>query len=125
MLLLVSVLQGQQTRGVILGRVTDSSGLAVPNVEVTLLNEKTGLSSAARTGTTGEYTFVSLDPGSYAISASAQGFKKAVIQNVTLFVAQTARVDVTLEVGEVATSVEVQATIPVVQSERSSVGSVV
>lgn len=115
----------QQTRGSIVGLVTDPSGSAVPGVPVTLTNERTGITASTTTGTTGEYTFVNLDPGSYAVAVEAPGFKKGVVQRITLYVAQASRVDLVLEVGEVTTSVEVQAAIPVVQSERSSVGSVV
>jgi hypothetical protein len=56
---------------------------------------------------------------------AAPGFKTAVVRNVTVFVDQTVRVDVQMDLGDVATQVDVEATLPVVQSETSSVGSVV
>ncbi|MCI0626618.1 MAG: TonB-dependent receptor [Acidobacteria bacterium] len=115
---------GQATRGVIVGRVTDPSAAVVHGAKVALLNENTGISTET-TASTGDYTFTNVEPGIYKVSVSAQGFKTGVVRNVNVFVDQTIRVDVKLEVGEVATQIEVEATLPVVQSETSSVGSVV
>ncbi len=115
----------QETRGSILGRVSDSTGAIVPNSSVTLLNEGTGVTNSSAVTESGEYTFLNLDPGQYTVTVTATGFKKSIIKQVTLYVAQKARVDVALSVGAVETSVEVQASIPVVQSDQASVGSVV
>ncbi len=115
----------QETRGSILGRVTDTSGAVVPGASVTLTNESTGVAGTSAVTSAGEFTFVNLDPGRYAVAVSATGFKKTTVRNITLYVAQKERVDVLLELGEVATSVEVVASAPVVQSEQASVGSVV
>lgn len=115
----------QETRGSILGSITDSAGASVPGATVTILNEKTGYTSTQAATAVGEYTFVNLDPGSYAVTVTAAGFKKSLVRNITLFVAQKARIDIKLDIGEVASSIEVQATMPVVQSEQASIGSVV
>jgi hypothetical protein len=122
LLLCLAPLNAQQTRGVILGRVTDQSSAVVPGAQVTLLNEKTGISMNEVTSTQGEYTFANVEPGRYRVTVAGKGFKTSTVQNVQLFVAQTVRNDMTLEVGDVATSVEVLATATVVQSETSSVG---
>lgn len=118
-------LWGQVTRGVIVGRVTDPSVAVIPGVKITLLNENTGISTDTTTGDQGDYTFTNVEPGTYQLSAEAQGFKTGVVRHVTMFVNQTVRVDVKLDVGDVTTEVEVQATTPVIQSDTSSVGSVV
>lgn len=115
---------GQATRGVIVGRVTDTSAAVVHGARVALLNENTGISTETTTNT-GDYTFTNVEPGIYRVSVSAQGFKTGVVRRINVFVDQTVRVDVKLDVGEVATQIEVEATLPVVQSETSSVGSVV
>ena len=125
LLLCLAPLNAQQTRGVVLGRVSDQSAAVVPDAQVTLLNEKTGISSSVTTGAQGDYTFTNVEPGNYRVTVAGKGFKTSAIQNVTVFVAQTVRVDVALEVGDLATQVEVQATVSVVQSETSSVGNVV
>lgn len=115
----------QSTRGVIVGIVTDQSGSAVPNAEVAVTNEKTNVATRTPTSADGQYTFTNLEPGSYRVTATAKGFKTGAVRDVTIYVNQTVRVDVKLDVGDVATSVEVEATAPVVQSETSAIANVV
>jgi hypothetical protein len=125
-LLFVSGLaEAQGTRGIIVGRVTDPAAAIVPGGKVTLLNERTGISSETTTGAQGDYTFTNVEPGVYRLSVAASGFKTGVVSGINVFVDQTVRVDVKLDVGDVATQIEVEATLPVVQSETSSVGHVV
>ena len=108
----------------IVGRVTDPSAAVVHGAKVVLLNENTGISTET-IADTGDYTFTNVEPGIYRVSVTAQGFKTGVVRNVNVFVDQTVRVDMKLDVGEIATQIEVEASLPVVQSETSSVGSVV
>src|SRR5205823_2641300 len=124
-LVFADMIWGQSTRGVIVGAVTDQSGSAVPAAEVTVSNEKTNVTTTAPTSTAGQYTVTNLEPGTYRVSVAAKGFKTGTVRDITVYVNQTVRADVNLEVGDVATTVEVQATAPVVQSETSAVGSVV
>ena len=125
MVFLSGVVWAQATRGVIVGRVSDPATALVQQAKVTLSNENTGITAAATTGTQGDYTFTNVEPGVYRVTVAAPGFKTAVVRNVNVFVDQTVRVDVQLDLGDVATEVDVQATFPVVQSETSSIGSVV
>ncbi len=77
------------------------------------------------TDSSGDYTVTQLKPGFYKFSAEAKGFKKTVTSEIELLVNQTARVDLTLQVGEVSESVEVTAAPPLVASETSSVSQVI
>ena len=115
----------QSTRGVIVGTVTDQSGAAVPGADVTVSNERTNISTTTITSSEGQYTVTNLEPGLYRVTVAGKGFKTGTIRDITLNVSQTARVDLKLDVGDLATTVEVQATSPIVQSETSSVGNVV
>lgn len=115
----------QSTRGLIIGTVTDQSGVAVPGADVTVSNEKTNISMMTATSSDGQYTVTNLEPGIYRVTIAGKGFKTGTIRDITLNVSQTARVDLKLQVGDVTTTVEVQATAPIVQSETSAVGSVV
>lgn len=119
------LLHAQQTRGVILGRVTDATGAAVPAAQIESTNERTGLTARATAGGTGDYVLTNLDPGSYRLTVTSAGFKTSEVRGLTLFVAETVRADVKLDVGDLSTKVEVVATAAVVQSETSSVGNVV
>jgi outer membrane receptor protein involved in Fe transport len=124
---LVSTLSlcAQSTRAVLVGNVTDPSGGQVAGATVRITNVGTNAVTQAATTADGQYTATNLEPGTYNIAVEAKGFKAATVQGVVLNVAQTARVDVRLEVGDVATAVNVSATAPIVQSETTSIGSVV
>ncbi|HYM13045.1 MAG TPA: carboxypeptidase regulatory-like domain-containing protein [Bryobacterales bacterium] len=115
----------QSNRAVILGTVTDPSGSAVAGAKVTVQNQNTNISATVTTSPEGQYTVTNLEPGAYRVTVTAQGFAEKSIRDITVFVNQTARVDVGVEVGSVSTRVEVEAAAPVVQSEASSIGQVV
>lgn len=124
-LIIVSVAVAQVPQGSIVGRVVDPTGAQIAGAQVTVQNQGTGNDRSTITSGSGEFALPNLDPGQYRITISAQGFKTSVASNVTLNINQTVRVDRTLELGDVATRVEVAATSPVVQTDASSVGSVV
>src|SRR5713226_2797340 len=115
----------QSTRGVIVGAVTDQTGSVVPAADVTVTNQNTNIAERVTATPEGQYAATNLDPGPYTVSVTAKGFKTATVRDVIIYVNQTVRVDVKLDVGDVATSVEVTASAPVVQSETSQIGSVV
>ncbi|HLB86484.1 MAG TPA: carboxypeptidase-like regulatory domain-containing protein, partial [Terriglobales bacterium] len=123
--ILVCIMYGQSNRAVIVGTVLDQSGSPVPNAKVAVVNQATNASTTAKTSPEGQYTITNLEPGLYRVTIAASGFNEKSIRDITLFVNQTARVDVSLEVGNVSTHVEVEASAPVVQSETSSIGQVV
>ena len=110
------------TRGVLVGTVTDPSGAHVGGAPVTITDQARNTTVRVVTNPDGQYTATNLEPGTYRVSVEAPGFKAAAVEPIVLNVNQTARVDVKLEVGEVTTSVNVQADTPVVQSETSSIG---
>ena len=114
-----------QTTGTIVGRVTDPAKAAVPNAQIELVNESTGVAVTAAPTAEGDFTFPRLTPGSYQLKVSAQGFTSQVRRNIGILVNQTARIDVELAVGSVSASVDVSGAAPIVQSETSSVGNVV
>ncbi len=116
---------GQGVRGEIVGTVKDSSGAIVPNVQVKIRNEATNITRTVSSSQSGEYSVPLLDPGSYEVSASAPGFEQVTYTKITLQVAQTVRVDVTLTVGAVREQVEVTTATPLVQTDTSSLGQVV
>jgi hypothetical protein len=115
----------QSTRGTILGNVTDASGAAVPAAQVLVTNQGTNVSVTTMTGNEGEYTVTNLDPGTYRVSVAAKGFQSSTVEQIILQVSQTVRQNVQVVVGDLASSVTVEATAPVVQSDTSSIGAVV
>jgi hypothetical protein len=123
--LLPAAVAAQQGRGSISGTVTDASGAVVPDAAVTITNVGTQAAFAARTNQEGLYTAPSLPVGEYLVSAEKVGFKTAVVSGVTLQVGEGVRVDLKVELGEVAERVEVQAMPPLVDTSSPTVGKVI
>ncbi|MBZ5655067.1 MAG: TonB-dependent receptor [Acidobacteriia bacterium] len=117
-------LHGQSTYGSITGAVLDSSGAAIVDAKVTLTNVGTAEKHTQSSGSDGSFSFVNLFPGRYRIDAEKPGFKHFV-QQVTVEVQQSARIEATLQVGEVSQTVEVTSETPLLQVETSSLGQVV
>ncbi len=103
-----STLSGQAISGDVVGTVTDASGAAVPNVTVTATNDGTSVKASVTSNSSGEYRFTNLLAGTYTISATATGFGTTSLKNVAVVLNETATQNITLQVGQVATSVEVQ-----------------
>ena len=116
---------GQTNKANITGLVKDSSGAAIPGVKVVATNVATNLSSDTTSGDSGAYSIAALNPGEYRIEAESKGFKKAVLSSIILQVNQQARIDLTLEVGQVSESVDVHATTPAIETESPIIGGVI
>jgi hypothetical protein len=114
---LISTGFGQNTNSVeIRGTITDPSGAAIPDVNVTIVNTDTGVSKDLATNAAGIYDAVSVLPGHYQITFSKQGFEKLVRSGIDLNVG-TATVDAQLTVGATQTEVQVTAEAPLLQTE--------
>lgn len=92
----------------ITGTVTDSSGAAVANAQVTLSRPERGISRSSQTSESGDYLFGAVPGGSYDLIMVAPGFKKYQAKSVKLEVGQKARADVALQVGAANTEVTVE-----------------
>lgn len=118
-------LDAQAVGGTILGAVRDASGAAVVKAPVTVSSVDTGLTRTIYTDQAGEYTAPSLPPGVYTVIVEMPGFKKTSIGALQLGVDQKQRVDITLEIGAVAETVQVEGQSPVVKSDSSELGETV
>ena len=99
-----------QLTGQITGTITDPSGSVVPNANIAVVNEQTGIKREAQTNQSGIYTVPLLQPGKYSVTVEAQGFRSMTRPGVELEVAQTAALNFTLEVGAASESITVQET---------------
>jgi hypothetical protein len=117
--------RAQSTYGSIVGSVTDSSGAAITDANVTLTNVGTSEKRSQSSGSDGLFTFVNLFPGQYRVDVEKQGFKHFARTGITVEVQQSTHIDAALQVGEVSQVVEVTAETPLLQSETSSLGTVV
>src|SRR5258706_3349519 len=118
-------LAAQTTYGSIAGTVTDASGAAIADAQVTLTNLATTEKRVAQSGADGLYDFVNLLPGRYSIVAEKTGFKRITRPEVIVEVGQSVRIDITLQVGDVSQTIEVTSETPILQAETSSIGQVV
>jgi hypothetical protein len=126
LLLLCSLqVQAQSTYGSLTGTVVDITGAAVPGATVTLINKATDEKQSQASGDTGLYSFVNLNPGEYRLIVEKTGFKHVNRENIAIQVQQTARVDVTLPIGQATETVTVSSDVPLLQAETSSLGQVV
>ena len=98
----------QSTSGNLVGTVLDASGAAVPNATVTALNVDTGVKAASKSNQNGEYRFSNLAVGTYDITSSAAGFSGASLKGVLIELNKTATANLTVQIGAVTTTVEVQ-----------------
>src|SRR2546428_4846975 len=110
-------LAAQSDRGTLTGTVSDSAGGVVPNAAVVATSAETGVQSRTVTTATGNYTIPSMRAGVYELSVEVPGFKKFIRQGIRVQVAETARVDITLEVGATTESITVSADAPLLKTE--------
>src|SRR3990172_9391750 len=90
----------QQDRGTILGTVLDASGASIPNATVVVQNQETASKREVATDSSGLFVAPQLPVGIYRISASFQGFKTTVQENINVRVSDRVKVDLTLDPGE-------------------------
>ena len=107
------------------GMISDQSGMAVPAAEVTITNVETGVKKSATTNELGYYTIPFLNPGTYDVVTHKAGFKSIDQKGVPLEVAQVARLDFSLQVGDVIESVTVASEAPLLSSESATIGQVI
>src|SRR5213592_3670456 len=117
--LLAVVLLAQSDRGTITGAVADPANAVVPGAKVTVKNTETGAVAATVTTPTGNYTLASLPAGVYELMVEAPGFKKTTQTGVQIQVAQTSRLDITLQVGAATESITVNAEAPMMKTESA------
>jgi hypothetical protein len=109
----------QALYGAITGTVTDTSGAGVPGANVSAINAGTGLKLDAVTDADGNYTFRNLLPGSYDLHAALQGFRELRQTGLRVSAGNPVRVDLKLEVGAMAETVNVVSETTLLQTEKA------
>ena len=117
---------GQVDQGTITGTVQDQTGAVLPQVNVTLTSTDNGLLLTTKADASGVYTFSPVKIGNYTVSAAAPGFQKATLNGIVLNLNQRLQADLTLEPGDVTSTVTVQAGAEqLLQTDDSSSGQIV
>jgi hypothetical protein len=115
----------QSPTATLVGRLSDPSGALVPEAAIELRNVNTGQSRHVSSGGAGEFTIPDLAPGQYEVVVIKVGFQQMRQTNIVLQVDQTARLDLQMIVGAVSQTVEVSASLPVLNTENSGRGDVI
>jgi Carboxypeptidase regulatory-like domain len=118
-------LRAQGPAASVTGEVRDPSGAIIAVAKVTVRNTATNVDHSTVTDAAGIYVVNALQPGPYEIEVESPGFKREVRGGIVLEVAQAARVDFTLQLGNTADSVSVTASASLVETETASTGQVV
>ena len=121
LLALCAGLSAQTDRGTITGTILDPAGAVVPSASIAARNVATNETYNAGTTGTGNYTLANLPAGAYELTVNAPGFKKYVRPTVTVQVAETSRIDATLEVGATTDTVTVNAEAPLLKTDSGEV----
>ncbi|MEK7833064.1 MAG: carboxypeptidase regulatory-like domain-containing protein, partial [Acidobacteriota bacterium] len=105
------------------GAVTDQNGAVISGATVIAKNVATGAESKASTTSNGTYTVAALAVGNYVVTIEASGFKKSVVQDVTISPGAPATVNVTLEIGAATESVVVQGGAELLQTQSANIST--
>jgi hypothetical protein len=114
-----------QATSQIQGTVHDSSGSAVPDATIKATQSETGVTRSVSSGADGAYVLPNLPIGPYRLEVGKTGFTTYAQTGIVLQVATNPTVDITLRVGAVSETVEVTANAALVDTQGTSVGSMI
>jgi hypothetical protein len=121
LVLFISVPLNAQVAATLSGTVTDSTGGAVANAKVSIKNQYTGITWEGTTDTAGLYLAANLQPAKYDVTISAPGFAPQQKTGVTLGVAESRLLNVSLQIGQVNQQVQVSEAAPNVELASSAI----
>ena len=111
-------------QGAVTGTVQDDTGAAIPGAKVTIENPDTGFKLTTTADKVGVYNFSPVKIGNYTVTSSAQGFETSVQKNVRVSLGERVNFSPKLKPGSVSDTVTVTTAPPLLQSQDSSVGTV-
>src|SRR4030081_1968712 len=114
---------GQGFQGGLRGSIKDAGGV-IPGVEITLTNEQTNIKRSVVTNERGEYVFASVEPGTYTVRASLQGYKSIDRGGIRIGTQQFLTLDLLMEVGAITENVTVTGEAPLIDTSNASTGTV-
>ena len=122
-LVLLASMATAQSTSQLNGSVSDVSGASVAGAKITLTDSDTGLRRSTTSNASGLYQFLDVPPGNYRLEASAAGFAKFVVPNVTLVVKTPATLNIKFQVAGGTTSVTVEGEAPLINRTDASLGN--
>ena len=125
LVLLVATQAWAQATAQINGTVSDASGGVLPGATVIAIQTDTGFRREVVTDETGSYTLTNLPIGPYRLEVALAGFRTYVQTGIVLQVASNPVLPVSLQLGDLAETVSVEASTPLVETRSASVGGVI
>lgn len=110
---------------IVVGTVLDSDNAPIPGASVTVINQTTNVTTSVVTNERGQYRTPPLRIGSYDVVAELSGFKRSERRGIVLRIGDVRNVDAVLAVGELAETITVEASTPVLNTSDSTVGTVI
>jgi len=120
-----AVLQAQETRGQIVGRVTDPTGAVVVGVSIKAVNVDTNVTTSNATNSSGDYILSFLIPGTYTVSAKFTGFKDYRQEGIVVRLADKTNLNIVLQVGNASDQIVVTGESPLIEGANASMGAVI
>jgi hypothetical protein len=114
---------GQEAR--ISGVIQDSTGGRIPGATITVVQEETGIRRAAASDAEGYYAVAGARPGTYKVNVRKAGFQTTTRTGVKIDVAQSARIDFTLDPSTVGQSVTVNGDAALTKTDSATVSTVI
>src|SRR5271170_1453459 len=122
MLLVSALAPAQDATGRIIGTISDATGAVIPNVQVTVIDTATAISRKTTTNQDGYYQVLALPIAAYKVTAEHDGFRTFGSDQNKLQINQALRIDIKLEIGTVAQTVEVGSQAAPVETVNATLG---
>jgi hypothetical protein len=119
------VVFAQGSTAAITGSVKDASGAVLQGAAITVKHLDTGLTRAAESDASGNFTIPSLPVGAYEVTAEKMGFRRELRRGINLEVAEEAQVNMTLQVGSIDQQVTVTEDAPLVNTTLASTAGLI
>ena len=107
--------------GTLTGSVTNASGVAVPQANITIKSNSSGFSQSVITDGSGNFTVSNLPPGAYTVSVEVSGYKRLSQENVQIVAGQPVRLTLGVQAGSASETVEVKGEAPMIQDQNGEI----
>lgn len=104
------------------GTVVDSSGAALPGVQIVITNQATGTYREVTSNVDGSWSVPGLTPGAYQVSAELAGFRRFLRRDLAVVVGTTATVPISLELGALEETITVTSEAPLIDVTSKQIG---
>ncbi len=113
------------TVGTLVGTVADPTKAVIAGADVKLKDPATGIVIETKSGADGSFVIANVRPGDYIVEVTMAGFKKAEVRGVKIVVGGTFDLQVTMQVGQIESTVVVEAGAEVLETQSTTIGTTI